>query len=977
MTDNTVAEKYRYDRCETCERLGSFYPVRIAVALETENSDNFKVKDIFAKKLPALPKGLKYVYRRLNEGYLYAYAKEWRVGQYNDENVHAYNVNANGFISAMDKDSMGVQPKAKDYACFINPVTSKQKSKSNAMLLDLFPNKDVSPVVDLFYSRHQLSIESCNLFETDENLRKKICSQINVSKPTDYQLPYIDYMSCVENSTQDQIEVVKKLVPWEADLIKDIAKYPFHETDEFSDETGESTFNFQAIKTDKNNKPVLDPKTKEPVFDESAPAVPYVTSKERVIVFNDPVGILEDTLSIINYLAEKIRTPEEERLYQSAMQIIKLKGLIKAKIHGEKDRDLRELYAFRKGVANMHKGLPEDINLNVKDPAALLTSRQAQEEFQRKADILADNLQKQQKIALESFFNFEEKDIVQLTSDVNKEFEQVWTKRELLGSFESLNEQFKEREMYDWLNQHAEKIVEYSRTELEPIVRFYIEWLKSDILLNYMEQSFDHKSVFSASRFIEINSRIIGNADTLELCSNYFAELLKEVDYSNRKNYLLRAFTFDSIQLQSIVITVNAFLGKNQITTLSFAGTQFFDESSITKHKNYETQATVIKTDIKKQIDVFSEQIGATVARVFHGRANQAPDAAKTVAMKSFEVFSGKTLITKVYSGKLQNVIQQIMRDSPINFDDVISRQVKKNAKNAVKINLEKALLENFNSDVEFHRLSKMQTKVYMVLHLDPEQLAKISPNMNTNQIGEIIRQGGVRVSGQVVSDANINAAAEESAKLGQLKEQNKAVFARQATGFGFGVFAFTLQSIALMDATNGILRSGFSWQTVANFTGVIAATFGNIADVMDRQLKMKISQLGSTKALDKLQKRYGLGAKVGLYAGAILLALIELMKAGNAIKKEQYYLATTYGLNAILIFASTHAFLRGSVLWLGMRAGYWAIIMVAAMIVISYGIGLVERQERKKFLERSAWGNNSRNWTIDEEKTKFENVYE
>ena len=43
MTDNSVAEKYRYDRCETCERLGSFYPVRIAVALETGNSDNFKV----------------------------------------------------------------------------------------------------------------------------------------------------------------------------------------------------------------------------------------------------------------------------------------------------------------------------------------------------------------------------------------------------------------------------------------------------------------------------------------------------------------------------------------------------------------------------------------------------------------------------------------------------------------------------------------------------------------------------------------------------------------------------------------------------------------------------------------------------------------------------------------------------------------------------------------------------------------------
>jgi len=973
MTDNSVAEKYRYDRCETCERLGSFYPVRIAVALETGNSDNFKVNDNFAKKLPALPKGLKYVYRRLNEGYLYAYAKEWRVGQYNDENVHAYNVNANGFISAMDKDSMGVQPKAKDYACFINPVTSKQKSSSNAMLLDLFPNKDVSPVVDLFYSRHQLSIESCNQFETDENLRKKICSQINVSKPTDYQLPYIDYMSCLENSTQDQIEVVKKLVPWEADLIKDMAKYPFHETDEFSDETGESTFNFQAIKTDKNNKPVLDPKTKEPLFDESAPAVPYVTSKERVIVFNDPVGILEDTLSIINYLAEKIRTPEEERLYQSALQIIKLKGLIKAKIHSEKYSDLWNLYGFRYGAEHMLEGIPEQDKANIHVP--MFPSQDQAEKAQKSIEKIHDNMMLKRQHYMENFFDFEEKDIIKLTKDVNEEFDTQWNKKSFWGMVDSFSDKLKQKAMDDWLEQQAQKILDYGKTEIEPIIKFYIEWLKSDTLLNYMENAFDHKSPFSASNFITINSRIVGNADTLELCSKYFAELLQEANYSNRKNYLLRTFIFDSKSLQDTVNSVNDFLGRNQITTLAFAGTQFFDESSITQHDNYKEQVKTIKESIKVKIDIFSEQIGGTVARVFHGRANQTQDAAKTVAMKSFEVFSGKTLTTKAYAGKLTDIIQQIMRDSPINFDEAESRQAKKNAKNAFKVNLKKALLENFNTDIDFHRLGKVRTKVHMVLHLDTQQLAKINPNMTQAQISEAMH-GAVRGSGQVVADSKVAGALEQSRQLNQLEGQSQKVFARQGTGFGFGVFAFSLQSLALISATQGAAK-GINLQTGTNFVGVIAATLGNIADVMDRQLQMRILQLGEIKSLVKLQGRYAVGAKIGLYGGALLLAVVEWMKAYDAWQKDKYIITGLYIANGFIVILTAHAFLRSSVLLLGLRGGYWGLILIGVSVVISYGIDLLEEREIRNFLEASAWGTNSENWTQAIEDTKFKKLYE
>lgn len=973
MTDNTVAEKYRYDRCATCERLGSFYPVRIAVALAAENSDSFKIKDIHAQKLPVLPKGLKYIYRRLSEGYIYAYAKEWKVEQYNDQNLHAYNVNANGFISAIDKDNMGGKPKEKDYVCFINSVTSKQKSNSNAMLLDLFPDKDVSPIVDIFYSRHQLSIESCNQFEADENLRKQICSQINVTTPTTYQLSYHYHISCVENVSSEEFAIVQKMVPWEKDLLKDINQYKFNKTNEFIDTTGESSFNFQAIKTDKNNQPVFDPNTNEPVFDESAPAVPYVTTTARVIVLNDPIGILEDTLSIINYLAEKVRTPDEERLYQSAQQINKLKSLVKVKIHSEKYVELWERNAFKYGVENMMDGVPDKHKENIRIP--LFPTQEQTEKALESMEVMHDNMMLKRQHYMENFFDFEEKDIVKLTKEVSAEFNEQWNEKSFLGMVDSFSDKLKQNAMDDWLEQHAQKILNYGKTKIEPIIEFYIEWLKSDILLSYMEHSFDHKSPFSASNFITINSRIIGNADTLELCSKYFTELLQEANYNNRKNYLLRSFIFDSKTLQDKVNSVNDFLGKNQVTTLSFAGTQFFDESSIGQHVNYQNQVTTIKESIRLKIDIFSEQIGGTVARVFHGKANQSPNTAKTVAMKSFEVFSGKTLTTKAYSGKLTDLIQQIMRDSPIDFDEAQSRQAKKDAKNAFKVNLKKALLENFNTDVNFHRLGKMRTKVYMVLHLDMQQLAKINPNMTKTQIGDAI-QGAIRGSGQVISDSKVAGALEESTQLGQLERQSQKVFARQGTGFGFGVFAFSLQTLALIGATQGV-ATGVNLQTGTNFIGVIAATFGNVADVLDRQLQMKILQLGETKSLVKLQGRYALGAKIGLYGGAILLAIVEIFKAYDALKKDQYAIMNLYGINAVVVLLTTHAFLRSGVMLLGWRLGYWGLLLIGVSMAITYGIDQLKKREIRNFLEASAWGKNSENWSQSTEKNEFEKIYE
>ena len=84
-----------------------------------------------------------------------------------------------------------------------------------------------------------------------------------------------------------------------------------------------------------------------------------------------------------------------------------------------------------------------------------------------------------------------------------------------------------------------------------------------------------------------------------------------------------------------------------------------------------------------------------------------------------------------------------------------------------------------------------------------------------------------------------------------------------------------------------------------------------------------------------------------------------------------------SYYVNAVVIFFTTRAFINSSTMLLGLRGGYWGLILISVSIVISYGIDLLKEREIRNFLEASGWGTKSENWTQALEKTEFEKIYE
>lgn len=139
----------------------------------------------------------------------------------------------------------------------------------------------------------------------------------------------------------------------------------------------------------------------------------------------------------------------------------------------------------------------------------------------------------------------------------------------------------------------------------------------------------------------------------------------------------------------------------------------------------------------------------------------------------------------------------------------------------------------------------------------------------------------------------------------------------------------------------------------------------------------MKILQVGESAKLRYLKGWTTRIARGSLYGGAILLAIVEIFKANDAFKKDQYAIMTLYGINAIVVLLTTHAFMRSGAMLLGLRAGYWGLILIGVSIVISYGIDLLEKREIRNFLDASAWGKQSKNWSQTVEKTESEKIYE
>ena len=130
---------------------------------------------------------------------------------------------------------------------------------------------------------------------------------------------------------------------------------------------------------------------------------------------------------------------------------------------------------------------------------------------------------------------FNQKELKNINDETEAEFKEKWSK---------YNKCYNEERMNLEIDSINDKVRMEMESVLKPLLLLYIDYFKSNVLLNYFSCLFDHKSISSASEFLGILTSIIQNMDGYSLVSDFFVSLLGEDDFNNPNNYLMRAFIF-------------------------------------------------------------------------------------------------------------------------------------------------------------------------------------------------------------------------------------------------------------------------------------------------------------------------------------------------------------------------------------------------------------------------------------------------
>lgn len=889
--------------CDTCERVGLDLPVRVAIALA---DPSIKVCPAhLTTRYPALPEGLVYTLRLLEAGYLYTHSDGWthkHFGKGAEFALRAYSVSENGYITAIPLDSTVEHPDVEKVhqQCFEKESTGFNKqSNSNVILsairLDFYTS---SSDVGVLYTRHRLS----NM--TIEALEKKQKSFLVIPKG-DTQHPRRLHYSEINLVQELANNNFKKAFPWIQGRDLSINN-PLFKNQEILLHDVDFHYRDKELGDINNDYPI--------------------------IVLDDPIGMAEDLLSIIRYLAEQSRDVEQERLYQSALNILALEASVKYQFFVEEFSKLKNKYK--------RKQIEEELEKNTNIPA-----------FEQ------DSFRINRNVTLDMEFNtydYTQQEIEKVNNKVDNKFKEEWYEGGLFR--ESYIGKYDEKAMISWMSDFNNKSM--TDDKLESLVGFYVSILKSDLLSEYMQHGFDQKSKFSALNFLDICSRIIGESDGFEVVSHYFETLLAEEDYSNKKNYLLRLMTFDSKSIQEQVLQATAAaLSTYQLTGVAFATSQLLDETNISTLTTQNKKINKVSEELENKVKLLSEQLGGSTARVIHKQVKN--NEIKTTTIKSFETFSGKPVTAKIYQGTLKQVVQQVLKDYRIDYSALekdankSARLAKKNIQNHYLKNIQNMINDMFLSNPDFYRLSNKHTQLKLALFWD---------NNSNVYSGNQLKNAA---QGAVVSASNFD--------IEQAQATKASTFARSSTGYGFGVFAFSLQYIGLLEALRG--TSGKLDSTATQLAAVLSATIGNIADVFGRQLKIKVQMYGETTQSRENLIRLNRIMKTGLYGGAILLSSLEFYRAVGALRNQQTLLATLYATNGILIPLSTVFFVQGASMRIGLTGGWWGLISLVVLYGISVWINHEKRMLMQEYLSGSAWGITSENWSLSTEKVEYQKI--
>lgn len=917
--------------CKFCQRFGQFLPVRISIGLKNESIDILKPHPSVVAKLPKLPYGYEYILRRLNEGYIYTFSEKWMFPIKQDEDkLNLYKVNKNGFIKELNKSEIDVEDTSEK--CFESLMTSAGQSLSEIFLLDLYPveGNDVSVV----YTRHRLSDQAYKNLNNDESIRNQIMQKFDIQGNGVYEfLMGKNLVTKVLDNQQETLEpTFSKIAPWDSiDIFKNEKRTPFSVSQYLKeDEDGNSIYTDIVNRNSKG--------------EEIARTSHFVTGN-AIIVLNDPIGIIEDLVKIINYQKKNITANLYGVECQTYQSINALKKFEYNKIYSEN---------FRKVFDTKYiDPISKEVKTYTSSEINIMTTTDVYK-LRKESDASKLNMLHEKGELLTN------KELDGVGSKSDEEFNRVWNR---------YKHYYNEKRMNNEIKDIAYKVQVELDSILKPILLLYIDYFKSDVLYDYFNFLFDHKSVDSAGKFLDILAKIIQNIDGYNVVSNFFVELMDDSNSENPKNYLARGLSFDNPIIFDGIKQIDEIFKEYKVSeTSKYIVEKWKEKNGARSAESFFSFVKFSQMQLKEQTELISEMIGGSFIKSTsrHMDRKNGPFF-RSKLMIGFEIFSGKQFIVKDYSGNYKKILKSVINDFNTRYSSELSRVQKNQAKKSLEKSLSKILSTQFDS-----KLSNDSSERYrMTVLIDSE----INIEFDTSNFDKNINLEG-KVNSKEYFLSNTEQAYIDNKKL---EFESSLIGAKKYNSRlrGFSAFSLGLDVFGLVNIIERMTKQKIiDLESYLELVGSLSSVAGSIVDVVilnkTSQLiniqKLNGLRVVSTevsllqKGIEKSITNLNIFVKEVLYINIIVSVFIGI--SGIQKNTNNTVLAVMYGVSAAASIASSILFILG--------ATGWGIALVAVAFAVDLYIKHLESQKVKDYLRHSRWGLYNENWNIIKERKAY-----
>ncbi|MDR7016100.1 T6SS effector BTH_I2691 family protein [Acinetobacter sp. 3657] len=488
----------------------------------------------------------------------------------------------------------------------------------------------------------------------------------------------------------------------------------------------------------------------------------------------------------------------------------------------------------------------------------------------------------------------------------------------------------------NWKKNFDTKAIDYQKKFIEPLAKAHLAWFKSNVLFYYMRANFDSKLIQSGMEYSTTVVALVGNTQMLPENFTYYCQLLKG-DIKHATNYLCRGLLFNQQsalnQVQSKLADFDFKSGstKHAWSSLIYGITQSIDLAIVGR-------ATILEGFVKA--------INAPVLQTIR----EAVDGAKTaykVPLLLGAHYQKPVVRVEVNGTKLEYakfITEEILKASgkKINSDDV---------KRAVKLQL---LQLEAAGVVDL----KSRNRSAFALVVDISELESVNYNTPNSQ--------------RAPAMASSIRSAQDVSQL-RFKDYSKAVSTNKKMSFGAGLFATTLQGIAIVSMYQDMMKATPKQllETSTKFVAGIVAGVASVLDVMERRFEavMKTALDKATKEKSGILVRNLKIAKIiGLSTAALVFAAWDGVNAYKAFQKGNSSLGWLSVSSAGLGLITTGLFIYGGLIATGV-----GIVLVIAMIAVAFAINYFSSNELQDWIRQGYFGKKKANWSLSIELKKQE----